>query len=170
MRGVVIEIDEQGTHGKIISLRQPDNKLPWAYGNACQSLVGADNRADGMINMSHIRTIDDWEQQYPAFAWCASLGDNWYLPAIDELSALLANQTLINSINKTLEELLAPQIHTHGSWNDFWSSTESPTVYIPDEEYEAELTTNAYGFFFFDNKEHEVSKGGDLGVRAFAKF
>lgn len=50
----------------------------------CKVTTGATDRTDGMKNMRTIMRIDGWREKYPVFAWCASLGDGWYLPAIDE--------------------------------------------------------------------------------------
>ena len=38
--------------------------------------------------MKTIQKISGWREKYPAFAWCADKGDDWYLPAINELKAI----------------------------------------------------------------------------------
>lgn len=170
LRGVVCEVNEQGTHGKLISLGQHTQKLYWAVGEEQQKVIGATNQHDGRENMKVVCATDGWEQQYPAFAWCASLGEGWYLPAIDELAALYSDQSTIDLINATLYERLSPLLNALGTWNEYWSSTEVATIYTPDEEFEGEVTANAQAFYLYDAAAHSAAKGSDLCVRAMAWF
>jgi hypothetical protein len=54
--------------------------------------------------MQKIRSLSNWQNVYPPFAWCASLGDGWYLPALDELKAISAQRTAINNTLKAKEK------------------------------------------------------------------
>lgn len=170
LKGVVCEVDQQGQHGKLISLQQLSQKSHWALGEERQKVIGATDKSNGKKNMEIVMTIERWDEQYPAFAWCASLGQGWYLPAINELTTLFSNQEAIEKINATLHSKLSPTLHTIGTWNDYWSSTELPTIYTPDEEFGGEITANALGFYLYDSAAHPVAKGSDLCVRAMAVF
>ena len=85
VRGLVFKVDESGKSGLIVSFSESDTLLAWG-----QELVktGANYRNDGELNCSIIRNIEGWEQKYPAFVWCQSLGGGWYIPAINELIEL----------------------------------------------------------------------------------
>ena len=82
--GVVFVVSEDGKHGTIFGLKE-GKKLKW-------SLTGdvdyTDDQEDGMSNFNTIRAQEPDFYSYPAFAWCASLGEGWYIPAINELVAL----------------------------------------------------------------------------------
>ena len=58
-----------------------------------------------MNNMAKIRECQGWHEKFPAFAWCADKGKDWYMPAINELVLLTVSQLL-------------PDI------GPYWSSTE----------------------------------------------
>ena len=111
--GVVFEVTLDGQHGKIVSMKQSMSPLEWSSDyDEQRRLIGADSKTDGATNMAKIKTVSDWQNKYPAFAWCADLGDGWYLPANDEL--------LIIFINK---DKIQPRLV--GKMRDFyWSSTE----------------------------------------------
>ena len=112
--GVVFEVWDDGNSGKIVSMTQSASTLQWSSDEVEQRrLVGADNQTDGAANMAIIKSISGWESKYPAFKWCADLGEGWYLPAKQELLTICNNKDLINA-NLT-QQLLE-------SW--YWSSTE----------------------------------------------
>lgn len=84
VEGIVFEVSSDGKHGKIFSLKE-GRGLKW-------SNIGAsdytDSRDNGKNNMDIIQAIEPEFDGYPAFAWAASLGEGWYIPAIDELTSL----------------------------------------------------------------------------------
>ncbi len=104
-RGVVFEVSADGKHGKIVSLVESDKELKWASNDSRREKIGASSETNGAVNMAVVQRIPNWREKYPAFAWCADLGEGWYLPAIDELKAIY------NILN------LRPEY--------YWSSTES---------------------------------------------
>ena len=96
---------------KIVSVKETTAK--WGeYGVT----TNATNKDHGKVNKVLIKLISGWETKYPAFKWCADLGDGWYLPALNELKAI-CNQR--DAINKTLS---AKGFDRLGSW--LWSSSE----------------------------------------------
>lgn len=166
-RGVVFEVDAEGAHGKIVSISQVE--LAWAMGEQCKVIIGAKSESDGRENMAVIMLTEGWQQLFPAAAWCAALGEGWYLPAIEEVRSLLRAESN-DAINATLDTLLATPLHKPGTWKDYWSSTEVQTIYTPDEEYEGDVNACAVGFYLYDNAAHETTKASDLSVRAIAEF
>lgn len=91
--GVVFEVSADGKHGKIVSFNE--TKLRWAY-KEFDSRIGANSETNGAVNMAVVQRIPNWREKYPAFAWCADLGEGWYLPAIDELKAIYDIRNILN--------------------------------------------------------------------------
>ena len=79
--GIVVSVSKNGLHGKIVSTDETEDCL-WSVEEV---VTGANDEDNGMNNMKVIRSIDGWRDKYPAFAWCADKGKDWYLPAFNEL-------------------------------------------------------------------------------------
>ena len=114
-KGVVFEVTPDGKHGKIVSLKEAYKQ--WAIEAVCVDMTGATSMTDGKANMKAIQSIWRWRKKYPAFAWCADLGEGWYLPARDELFAIYKAKGIINA---TLSSNGCTKLN--GDW--YWSSSE----------------------------------------------
>ncbi len=117
LRGVVCKLTPDKTHGLIVSL--DELLLHWSeFRKPDLRLVGADDRADGRVNMERVAAYIaendlSWDD-FPAFKWCREQGEGWYLPAIDELlsighnynggSRVHNNRQARNRFNNTLKE------------------------------------------------------------------
>lgn len=123
-QGVVFEVSEEGRHGKIVSLRQSEQR--WCSGAEYDKGIktGATDQANGMANQRKIEQINNWRNKYPAFAWCADLGEGWYLPAIEESKKILLDDSVHDKVNRTLQELKARKLFTRGDKVWYLSSTE----------------------------------------------
>ena len=96
--GIVIEVDQDGNNGKIISLRQSSSPLQWASDVAEQNrLVGTIYMSGGVENLAKIVKIPNWKEKYPAFKWCFDYGKGWYLPALQEVESFSTHRDVINS-------------------------------------------------------------------------
>ena len=116
--GVVFEVSDGGKHGKMVSVKESSNKLQWASdSNEQNRLCGANNEYNGAYNMAKVKQIADWRYKYPAFAWCADLGGEWYLPAKAELLAIYRNKDVI-------DKALSSRNGGYLRWW-CWSSTET---------------------------------------------
>ncbi len=115
-RGVVFEVTPDGRHGKIVSLEETE--LPWAKDN--QKVGTSDFGPWTNINMQAVYRIEGWREKYPAFAWCANLGEDWYLPTTTELRDLFEIKDVVN---EELERQGAKKIL--GAPFVTWSSTEN---------------------------------------------
>ena len=123
--GVVFYVDEDGNNGKIISLLQSAETMQWTSDAVEQNRAyGATNSSEGLENFAKIAAIADWKSKYPAFKWCADLGDGWYLPAIEELKKFTINDTIHNAVNRTLAAKGANKLCNRGEYECNWSSTE----------------------------------------------
>lgn len=88
VKGIVVMVYEGGKHGLIMSLDEAC--LAWSkLHRKQQKTVGASDRYDGEKNMKAVeKYINEkglsWSD-FPAFEWCRSKGNGWYLPSINEL-------------------------------------------------------------------------------------
>ena len=84
--------------------------------------VGVDTKANegfkGKINSDKIKLLSDWRTKYPAFRWCADLGEGWYLPSHHELKTICKHDFVIN---KRLKSIHMPEI----GLDCLWSSVEA---------------------------------------------
>lgn len=153
--GVVFYVDDTGCHGKIVSMAQSNKELQWTSNRREQrQLIGATSSSDGAANMQVVQQHPNWRKNYPAFAWCADLGDGWYLPASDELVRILRDDSVHNAVNRTLVAKGGKELAD----NWYWSSTEY--------EYYAEF--RAWGFDLYNGHPH--SKDVNCYVRAVSVF
>ena len=155
--GVVFWVDETGKHGKIVSMDQTE--LRWCTDDEYHKGVTgiATDRSNGMNNLRSIMKIDEWRNKYPAFAWCADHGDDWYLPAIDELKKLLLNDEVHAKVNGTLEQKRVSVMYSMGDMEWYRSSTE-------EDEWYAWYVDMGNGSTDFDNRYYYNS------VRAVSAF
>lgn len=135
-KGVVFEVSADGKHGKIVSLAESE-ELSWAknenFGtfferdNPAKQFIGADDAYNGANNMAKVMQIADWHNKYPTFAWCADLGEGWYLPAIEELKKFTLDNAVHDALNRTLAvkgKELANKRELY-IFRSYWSSTEN---------------------------------------------
>ncbi len=89
LKGVIVDVTEDGRHGLIISLDEAPAMLAWTADKEKVGTLGLDDMKDGRNNMArlaeHIAATGEQWSDYPAFEWCRSLGEGWYLPSIDEV-------------------------------------------------------------------------------------
>lgn len=149
--GIVFEVSEDGNHGKIVSLAQSE-RMPWCTDpDDAMELIGVNNDTDGAKNQAMIMEIPDWETKYPAFKWCADLGEGWYLPSKREMHKINQNKHWIEqkgplSIKKV----------------SYWTSTESDR-YIDDE-------VCSWLYYHFSGNITSAVKTSTAYVRAVATF
>ena len=128
--GVVYEVSADGRHGKIVSMKQSSERLQWASDSTEQKRrIGAYSKTDGAYNMAKVKAIPDWETKYPAFKWCADLGEGWYLPSIEELKVFTLNTAIHDAVNRTLIARGGTKLYDKGENGWYWSSTESDKQY-----------------------------------------
>lgn len=144
--GVVFYCDADVT--KIVSVEQGTAVWSTEY-----VLVGASDKDNGANNMAAIQSVNRWKSKYPAFAWCANLGDGWYLPAYNELYEIW-------SVKSELNEALVKNGYTAvgADYNYYyWSSTEY------DEN-------NVFTLYLYTGIWDRYYKYGEYYVRAVYQF
>lgn len=143
--GVIFELSSsKGENGKMISLTE-SKRLQWGLNTSVNTKATDDY--NGVNNMKKIQALsDNWQQYYPAFAWCYNYGTDWYLPATAELIAILDNQSTINSTLSakgyaTLDDGSGGDGWV--GWMPYWTSTQyddekahcMPMNYSPHDKY-----------------------------------
>lgn len=124
--GVVFEVSADGLHGKIVSMTQSRERLQWSSDEAEQKrLIGADSKTDGAYNMAKVKAVANWQEKYPAFKCCADLGEDWYLPSIEELKKFTLDDAVHDAVNCTLTSKGGVKLFNRGDeFRWYWSSTE----------------------------------------------
>ena len=79
--GMVIEVYNGGRNGKVISLTDL-NDSRWADTTAFW--VDCVDFWQGINNLLKVQRQSNWQRKFPAFNECASYGEGWYIPAIEE--------------------------------------------------------------------------------------
>lgn len=128
--GVVFWVDATGNHGKIVNIHCA-YWMQWCSLTYLKKriMVGATSKTDGKANTDKALARSDYKE-FPVFSYCKSLGDDWYLPAINELELLLLDKNVFNAVNTTLKrynETLWPEFDD-GVILSYWSSTETIEV------------------------------------------
>lgn len=161
--GVVFEVSADGRSGKILSLQQAPGKVVWASDKAEQKrLIGTTHTDDGQKNTNIVKSISGWQTKYPSFNWCASLGNDWYLPAQEEVKKFVLDDSVRNAINPTLQTKGGVKIVNRGDLGWYWTSTETGRFY--DGSYGAVHIRTSDGYV------GTYYKHGSIYVRAVAKF
>lgn len=94
VKGIVFQVDEEGTHGSMMSIKAFRGvKDAWCSKSKYAEEIPADSKTDGMKNT---QAVYDYAAQnhidlreFPAFAWCKSLGEGWYIPSISQLEVFI---------------------------------------------------------------------------------
>lgn len=170
-QGVVFEVSADGKHGKIVSLTE-SKRLQWSSDKIEQKrLIGADDKYNGANNMATVQQIAGWREKYPAFAWCADLGEGWYLPAIEELKKFTCDGAIHDAVNRTLEfkgKKLPSKGWCYLYW--YWSSTEKESYWLSTEMESITGEFCAWYVSMDDGRTDDDTKVDDLYVRAVSAF
>lgn len=157
--GVVFWVDFTGHKGKIISLTEPSATSRWEDLENNEYL-GANSSFDGAKNMDKVKQVPNWQSAYPAFKACADLGEEWYLPATNELLIFSHNRDVHDAVNRTLAAKGGTLIPNVGEKYFYWSSTE----FTEFEAYHIAMGD-------INNKiVHHKVKTFPFHIRAVAKF
>ena len=156
--GIIAYVDESGEHGLLISLDEGYEQ--WSTDYIMLIVQGGEfSRENGERNTKYIKSQENWEELYPAVAWCDSknaLGlSSWYLPAPTELAYAAQN---VEAINATLEEMGYEPIAT-GVNQAYWSSEE----FGVQGAYAINFATGDFADYGHDKKAYNR-------VRAMRKF
>ena len=105
----------------------------------------------------------DWQSKYPAFKWCADLGEGWYLPSIDELKTFTLNDAVHDAANRTLIARGGTKLYNRGERGCYWSSTEYNYKFSSGEFC-------AWNVYMYNGLTDADDKDFDYYVRAVSAF
>ena len=156
--GIIAYVDESGEHGLLISL--DEGYTQWSTDYIMLVVQGGEfSREDGARNTAYIKSQENWEELYPAVAWCDgknALGlSSWYLPAPNELAKAAQH---VKAINETLENMGREPLAT-GVNDGYWSSEE----YGVQGAYAMSMASGDFADYGHDKKAYNR-------VRAMRKF
>ena len=84
VRGIVVKLTPDGRPAVLMSLEA--SKEPLIGDKKMEVVIEATDRNDGRNNMAAIAASRaTYGGSYPLYDWCRSLGEGWYLPAVNEL-------------------------------------------------------------------------------------
>ena len=135
VQGVVFQTSPQVKVVSVVTIESV-----WSKNSAT---IGATNWDDGKANMEKVQHLANWQSDYPAFSWCAELGEGWYLPAINELDAIYSQK---EEIDKSLKANGSDKLDAKDRC--LWSSTECYSSHA----YDINLS---YGFYSNYNKNNQ---------------
>ena len=166
-QGVVFCVSGDGLHGKIVGLGQ--EKLAWCidrsrfgkklfrFGKSTEVHGVADSESDGKANTDQKMTWSD--EDLPAFIWSRFNGQEWYLPAINELRLLLCDESVLDAVNGTIAQKGGVKLFKKGDDAFYWSSTE----YLDAKDC-------VWSIDMYTGYSRIINKFDELYVRAIAEF
>ena len=119
-KGIVVDVWNGGRNGKIISLER--SRQQWCTETMANQRrrTAATSTTDGSLNTAFILSRPD-KHEFPAFMWCESLGEGWYLPAIGELCDMSRKKAIIGPAFRKYDKNYDSETYI---FEDFWSSTD----------------------------------------------
>lgn len=115
-QGVVVMVGSGGENGVIMHM--DEETAVWSVND--EELIGTTDESDGRNN----RVAAERLAEYPVFSKSANYGEDWYLPAINELFFILNNYKAINAGLQAIPN--AVELNPGGF---YWSSTERTQDY-----------------------------------------
>ena len=165
VKGMVIQVDDAGEHGLAMSIARCGE--PWLADKEAKFETSAFYEDDGEKNMKAIeRYIEEQNQQwedFPFFKFCHELGEGWYAPANEELTALINfinNGDGMKYKHKNIKEL--NKILRNAGGDALWGALKTPSLYFSSTEAEKGY---AYAMVFEQNIAHAMSGAGIFGTK-----
>lgn len=100
--GIVFYVNDDGKHGKVLSLTET-----YCIWGPVKTVTGATDPEEGLLNQRTIESLEEWQENYPGFAWCASLTDGnleWYMPAKVEMRQIFAGMCGLRWVESGADE------------------------------------------------------------------
>lgn len=96
VKGIVYYVDPEsdGYSGKIVSLDETWTCWSLVTENIAEEDASEGERYDGQVNMDRVRTMENWKENYPGFAWIDEKNvdgvTGWYFPSYGEMQDMYA--------------------------------------------------------------------------------
>lgn len=94
VKGIVFNVNEDGTHGQMMSVKAFRGKQNlYCVKSAYLKVISMLDENDGKANTDELFAYASAKgislTNYPVYNWCKSLGDGWYIPSINQLKAFV---------------------------------------------------------------------------------
>lgn len=94
VKGIVFSVDESGEHGSMMSLKVlRGKKNAWSSKSKYVADLNMSSKTDGKTNTEEVyryaRANGIDLSEFPAYEWCRSLGEGWYIPAVNQLETFV---------------------------------------------------------------------------------
>lgn len=170
LKGVVCAVNEDGTHGLIVSLDEV--MIDWStFRKEDLRKVGATDQYDGAKNMEAVaRYIAEnnlsWDH-FPAFKWCKEKGEGWYLPSIDEVLQLGNNYNGGSRMHNNRQARLTfnENLKEHGG-----ERIDGKCFYFSSTELDEKIAMSAHMGMEAPYVFNEIPKYSKFLIRAVHKF
>ncbi|MBO5351064.1 MAG: hypothetical protein J6A66_05590 [Alistipes sp.] len=170
LQGVVFAVNEDGTHGLIVSLDEV--MIDWStFRKDDLRKVGATDQHHGEKNMEAVaRYIAEnnlsWDH-FPAFKWCREKGEGWYLPSIDEVLQLGNNYNGGNRMHNNRQARLTfnENLKEHGG-----ERIDGKCFYFSSTELNEKIAMSAHMGMEAPYVFNEIPKYSKFLIRAVHKF
>lgn len=170
LKGVVCAVNEEGTHGLLISLDEV--MIDWStFRKEDLRKVGATDQYDGAKNTEAVaRYIAEnnlsWDH-FPAFKWCREKGEGWYLPSIDEVLQLGNNYNGGNRMhnNRQVRQRFNDNLKEQGG-----ERIDGKCFYFSSTELDEKFVMSAHMGLEAPYVFNEIPKYQKFLIRAVHKF
>lgn len=117
LKGIVVKLASDGTPSVIMSLQRTNDKF--YYEKELEHTLYANDRNDGRKNMAAIEQyISQYGGEFPIYNWCKSLGEGWYLPAINEVYdawiSVFGGEGALDNYDQDLFLAIEKRVKSHG--------------------------------------------------------
>ncbi len=177
IQGIVINVDDSGQHGWIVSL--DETKLKWCTAPMGTYWPASENKTDANANLQGVLAIDPTLEAFPAMKWCNDKNVNgitgWVLPASSTLE--LFTRTIFEDVShQTIEKFneairncpvdASLKSELNVAWNDWFTKNFYLSSTLSGS---GRVKVSGYYLGGFDNTCTE-SQNTPYKVRAFYKF
>lgn len=141
VKGIVFSVNDDGTHGKIMSVKAFRAKKDlFCLKSSLLKGLSMTNENDGMQNTQNLFNYCIEHKipitSFPVFNWCKSLGYGWYIPSVNQLKDFV-NYWLGNT-------------NVEVQWDDDDESIEKQDNTIPHTKIVDNILLNAGGIPFLN--------------------
>lgn len=147
----VVFVEKTGVDNGLIVAPDELERTTWAL---TATATGANSLSNGAENMEKIKLKKDWQRNYPTFAWCATKGEEWFMPARIQLNTLVSVASGEGFSTKLLRINGAKPILKDAY---YWSSTE-------------DASQSSWAWAYAKGINASVTKGASGAIRAVREF
>lgn len=175
VKGIVIEIEDEGYHGKILSMDEKKLAFMKGVGLYAKTKFGLSDPYNGTNNQSVLqqfinKSVMATLRNFPAVDWCINHGKGWYLPAREELEQLYWT---ISEGKTYSHDQLNDALETHEGDKMSFGFTSCYASSTEVECTEGVIRVSSKSFYIKDPtswQQNEIGRYEKANVRAMYRF